>query len=150
MTTPTPPADAPTPRTDEAEKLLGNLMSIFAYDDQLKKMSAKELVLEVLGSTAADYRCVNELMNRVLPNYSDVLTDAETEAATTKSPEQFEPLRLTRSDVERELAAKDARIAALEKERDELLEGIKELFAITDGIKHGFDKLCESEREGAK
>lgn len=79
----------------DSAKLYDNLMSILDYDDKLAKMTPKELVLECLGSRAADYRCVNELMNRVLPNFTEVITDEETEAATTPSPERSQPLSLS-------------------------------------------------------
>lgn len=78
-----------------AELFYRNITSMFAYDDKLAKMSAKELIIEVLGSNAADYRCVNELMNRVLPDFTKVITDEETEAASDPSPEKFAPLSLS-------------------------------------------------------
>lgn len=53
------------------------------YADKLKKMTPRELIFEVLGSKAADYQVVNELMNRVLPDWEKQFTDEELEAPNT-------------------------------------------------------------------
>lgn len=86
-------SDAPTvvpqgkaerdPLTDaEADSIL----SIIDHRQRLGGMTAKELVLETLGTDAADYSCVVELMNRVMPGWETALTDNETES----SPDSME------------------------------------------------------------
>lgn len=71
---------------------LTGLLSMLDYDRKLAAMTPRELVFEVLGSRAADFRCVVALMDRVLPGWQAEFTDAETENGPD-STERHEPLR---------------------------------------------------------
>ncbi|HTJ77691.1 MAG TPA: hypothetical protein VL357_01725 [Rariglobus sp.] len=61
------------------EKQADNLMALLDNARRLEKLSAEELVSECLGTAAADYAIVTELMNRVLPGWADILADDEPE-----------------------------------------------------------------------
>lgn len=91
MTTPTPPADAPTPRTDAVNEC------------------AKRLILNrPFGSSTAD------LLQELADLYSKHAESLERFLGSALA--NNDPLREKVIEFQRELAAKDARIAALEKD----------------------------------
>lgn len=80
-------ADSPSAESDA-----DNLLALLDYDKKLAAMKPRELVFEVLGSKAADFRCVIALMDRVVPGWHSQFTDEETESGPP-STERFEPMK---------------------------------------------------------
>lgn len=76
------------------QRIADNLMACLATRDRLAKMTPLELVNKALGSDAADYDVVIELMNRVLPGWVDM-----PEGTFEKMPESVEHKRAIHTPV---------------------------------------------------
>ena len=114
MTTPTPPADAPTPRTDAVNEC------------------AKRLILNrPFGSSTAD------LLQELADLYSKHAESLERFLGSALA--NNDPLREKVIEFQRELAAKDARIAALEKDKN--IDSARLAVALSDALLREFPHM---------
>lgn len=61
---------------DEIDKITDAFIKMDEAKQRLERLTTKELIIECLASPAADYLVVDELMDRVMPGWVD-LVDTE-------------------------------------------------------------------------
>jgi hypothetical protein len=62
---------------DQLDRLTRNILASLKEQDRLRALSSRELIAETLGLPCSDYPQVIELMDRVLPGWSETMTEEE-------------------------------------------------------------------------